>query len=210
MKKHLLAASLLVALSATAAPAKAPAPVEEEVPADIKRGVELSNILLNATYEALAPGSGAAIRLVHAREIAEAQRKPLTDSTAWKVQEHPPECFKLWQATQGELAKVAGHFQLSDFHSNEQVELAVVESMVALSVPVKVLYDLGHKLETPPADMSNLCVALTKALPSATAAAYEYKAKAKSEEYLDLSKLTVTAMSKGIPALIEAQAAARY
>lgn len=204
-----LAAVVAAVLFSVAGAAHAFAP-GEDVPEDVKRGLTFAPILLEASYEALSPGKGKDLMAVHALEIEQATQNPIIDSKGWKELKQPTACKEMWVNTQSEIAKVAGYFQLEDFHTNEQVELAVVEAGIALSVPAQVLGILAVKTETSEQELSGLCTAMNKALPALTKGAQKYHAQAKSGEYLDLGKLVVTAVSKGIPAWLDAQAAARY
>lgn len=199
----------LSVLAGLALVAATQASIAEELPKDVAHGVELSGITIAAAYSALGYSPEKLLK-IHAREIAEAKAAPIVDSKGWAALKQPEACATLWTTVRSDLSRIAGHFQLRDFHSNEQVELAVVESGVALGVTVKVLYAVAARSDASDEDLNALCSALTKSWPTGYESALTYRAQVKSSEYLDLSKLTVTAVAHGLPAWLEAQHEARY
>lgn len=199
MKKAFVAIfSALAVFSATAGPDSAPKPT-----ADLEQGIALSPLLLDAAYEALAPGHGLIYRRAHATEISYALQHPLHDEKSWDKAVSEPQCRAFWKNARLSHARVVEHFTLPDFHTNLEIDHAVIAGGVALGTAAQALQHVSEKLGEGGEDLNPLCTALDTALVKATAVALKYPAT--SVEYLDLAKLSVAALAFAMPALIDAQ-----
>lgn len=196
MHKSLLTLAILSTLSAASVAA-------EPMPPDIENGVKLAPILVDAVYEALAPDHGHRFRDAHTLEIAYALQHPVVDSAAWEALGHPAECKSFWAKARESHARIVDKFTLPDFHTNLDIDYAVIAGGVSLGVTANVVELLARHLEEPGTSMASLCEALEQALPAATAVALSYKVQ--SKEYTDLAKLSITAMGTAIPTLLEGQ-----
>lgn len=201
MKKTLLAFTCLLAIASSAG-------AQQKLPADIELGVKNAPILVDATYEALAPDHGHRFRDAHSLELSYALQHPVVDTAAWGRLAQPAECHTFWQKARESHARVVAHFTLQDFHTNLDIDHAVIAGGVGLGVVATTLQTLARHLDEPDSSLATLCQAMELALPRATAVALSYPVK--SNEYTDLAKLSITALASAIPTLVTAQQEARH